>query len=69
MVWDCGSHRERLYLSPTHPRILENGAPRQNPAAGALAIPHKTANYPGVSGELSGSELLHHSEMSGRKTS
>jgi len=35
----------------------------------SLAIPHKTANYPGVSGELSGSELLHHSEMSGRKTS
>ncbi len=30
----------------------------KNPAVGALAITHKIANYPGVSGEMSGDELL-----------
>jgi thioredoxin reductase (NADPH) len=30
----------------------------KNPAVGALAITHKIANYPGVSGEVSGEELL-----------
>jgi len=30
----------------------------KNAAVGALAITHKIANYPGVSGEVSGSELL-----------
>ncbi|PIG90752.1 FAD-dependent oxidoreductase [Gloeocapsopsis sp. IPPAS B-1203] len=30
----------------------------KNPSAGALAITHKIANYPGVRGEVTGSELL-----------
>lgn len=30
----------------------------KNPAAGALAITHKIANYPGVAGDISGEELL-----------
>lgn len=30
----------------------------KNPAVGALAITHKIANYPGVTGEVSGEELL-----------
>ena len=30
----------------------------KNPAVGALAITHKIANYPGVSGDISGEELL-----------
>ncbi|MGD1920541.1 MAG: NAD(P)/FAD-dependent oxidoreductase, partial [Pleurocapsa sp.] len=30
----------------------------KNPAVGALAITHKIANYPGVSGEVSGEDLL-----------
>ena len=30
----------------------------KNPAVGALAITHKIANYPGVSGEMSGEALL-----------
>lgn len=30
----------------------------KNPAVGALAITHKIANYPGVSSEMSGDELL-----------
>ncbi|UFP93135.1 NAD(P)/FAD-dependent oxidoreductase [Gloeobacter morelensis] len=30
----------------------------KNPAAGALAITHKIANYPGVPGEMSGDHLL-----------
>lgn len=30
----------------------------KNPAAGALAITHKIANYPGVRGVVSGNELL-----------
>ena len=30
----------------------------KNPAVGALAITHKIANYPGVSGDTSGAELL-----------
>jgi thioredoxin reductase (NADPH) len=30
----------------------------KNPSAGALAITHKIANYPGVPGEVTGSELL-----------
>ncbi|MDV2997036.1 MAG: Thioredoxin reductase [Chroococcidiopsis sp. SAG 2025] len=30
----------------------------KNPSAGALAITHKIANYPGVRGEMTGSELL-----------
>lgn len=30
----------------------------KNPAAGALAITHKIANYPGVRGEIGGDELL-----------
>ncbi|MEO0868760.1 MAG: FAD-dependent oxidoreductase [Cyanobacteria bacterium J06642_11] len=30
----------------------------KNPAVGALAITHKIANYPGVGGDMSGSDLL-----------
>ncbi len=30
----------------------------KNPSAGALAITHKIANYPGVNGEMGGDELL-----------
>ena len=30
----------------------------KNPSVGALAITHKIANYPGVSNEISGSDLL-----------
>lgn len=30
----------------------------KNPAVGALAITHKIANYPGVTGEMSGDDLL-----------
>ena len=30
----------------------------KNPSVGALAITHKIANYPGIAGDISGSELL-----------
>lgn len=46
----CALYTSRANLSTV---ILD-----KNPTAGALAITHKIANYPGVPGEMSGEELL-----------
>ena len=44
-----------LYTARSH---LKTVILDKNPAAGALAITHKIANYPGVGGKVSGQELL-----------